>query len=134
MIRKLLFGNRSIALTKAGLDAGTERMRVVSENVANVMTPGYRAKRVRFEELIDEARKTICLDRTDPGHLAGAPCGPDAAPPPSVELSEDAVAEGTVNNVDVEHELVLMKQNEIHFQALSQLLARKYGGIRDAIR
>ena len=36
MIHKLLFGSRSIALLRGGLDAGAARMRAVSENIANI--------------------------------------------------------------------------------------------------
>ena len=62
MIGKLLFGNRTMNLLKGGMDAGTARMRVISENVANVSTPGYQAKRVEFEEHITRAKQSIELE------------------------------------------------------------------------
>jgi len=134
MINKLLFGNQSAALLKGGLNASAERMRVIAENVANVSTPGYQAKQVEFEELIKAASESIQVERTNAGHIQGASSPGDNVPEPKVELTNSPVPEGATNNVDIEQELVLMKQNEIHFQALSQLLARKYKGISDAIR
>jgi flagellar basal-body rod protein FlgB len=134
MISKLLFGNRSLALMKGGLDAGAQRMRVISENVANVATPGYQAKQVEFEELINAAGKAIELEQTRSGHIGGATGATDAVPAPKTSATGRPVPEGAVNNVDIEQELVLMKQNEIHFQALSQMLANRYKGLNDAIR
>jgi flagellar basal-body rod protein FlgB len=131
MIHNLLFDHRSINLMKGGLDAGSARMRVISENVANVTTPGYEAKEVQFEEHITEARRSIELAETQKGHI---PAEEGDVPAPLVRRTEGQTPEGAVNNVDMEQELVRMKQNEIHYQALSQLLARKYKGIQDAIR
>jgi len=130
MIGKLLFGNRGIGLMKGGLDAGTARMRAIGENVANAATPGYRAQEVKFEELIEKARESLPLRRTNGAHIAGT------SPVPRSETTwvEEPVPEGAVNNVDVEQQLVDMQQNQIHYQALSQFLANRYKGIRDAIR
>ncbi len=131
MIQKLLFGSRALSLTKGGLDAGATRMRVIAENVANAATPGYLARDVKFEELITESQAAMSVERTHADHIAP---GQEAAPEPRVTVTSDAIVEGAVNNVDLEQELVRMKQNEIHYNALSQLLARKYKGIEGAIR
>ena len=134
MIRDVLFGNRSLALFKKGLDASAERMRVIAENVANVASPDYQAKRVEFEELIGAARTSVPMERTHATHLAGPSNGTGELPEPQVKPDRTPVPEGAVNNVDIERELVLMKKNELHYQALSQLVARKYKGLEDAIR
>lgn len=131
MIRDLLFGDRALALTRRGLDAGALRQRVISDNTANAMTPGYRAGAVQFEELIQQARASLPLERTQGTHIAAAA---DPLPDPRVRPTSDPVPEGGINNVDLEQQMVLMKQNEIHYNALSQLLARKYKGLEGAIR
>lgn len=62
----------SMAVTATGLRAQAMRLRVVSENIANADTPGYRRKMVSFEEewqsgAPDGALRPgrIDLDRTD---------------------------------------------------------------------
>ena len=132
MIRNVLFESRAMSLLKGGMDAGQARMRVISENIANVTTPGFQAKEVLFEEQISKARQSIELAQPRSGHRGAEKSGD--VPPPQVRPSSAETPEGAINNVDLEQELVRMKQNEIHFQALSQLLARKYKGIQDAIR
>lgn len=50
---------QSMTAATSGMTAQTARLRVVSENIANVDTPGYRRKVITFEEMInrpDEAR------------------------------------------------------------------------------
>lgn len=132
MIGKVLFGTRTMDLLKGGLDAGTARMRTISENLANVTTPGYEARRVEFEEHITRAKQAIELDQTQTGHRGAGQQG--AAPAPRVMQSDAPVPDGAINNVDMEAELVQLKKNELHYQALSQMIARKYQGIQNALR
>lgn len=130
MIRQVLFGSRSIELLKGGLDAGAARMRATAENIANAETPGYQPREVRFEELLGraQAKASVEMACTSGAHLAPA-VGADR---PRIEVR--LRAPGTGEAVDVERELVEMQKNEIQFQALSQVLADKYRGLREAIR
>jgi flagellar basal-body rod protein FlgB len=139
MIRDILFGNSSIELLKRGLDAGALRMKVIAENVANVETPGYRAREVRFEELLGEAQAapsnaSLSLTRSNAAHLGSGAGAGAAIARPRIVAAASRPAEGAASNVDVERELVEMQKNEIQFQALSQVLADKYRGLKDAIR
>lgn len=72
---------RSIAAASSGLEAQANRLRHVSENIANTDTPGYRRKIIAFEEVLDGGTATgmvetgpVRLDRTelekvfDPSH------------------------------------------------------------------
>ncbi len=139
MIRDILFGDRSTELLKRGLDAGALRMKVIAENVANVETPGYQAREVRFEELLDQAqtapaKSALPLARSDAAHLSGGGDAGAAIARPRIVASATHSEQGAASNVDVERELVEMQKNEIQFQALSQVLADKYRGLKDAIR
>lgn len=74
-----------MTVAASGMQAQAERLRFVSENIANGDTPGYRRKTVSFEEVIQRGRPTgsvetgpLRLDQTeleeiyDPSHpLAG---------------------------------------------------------------
>lgn len=65
----------ALQLSNAGLRAQSQRLRHISENIANVDTPGYRRKMVPFKEvdgLVEPGR--VMLDRRplpevfDPAH------------------------------------------------------------------
>ncbi len=71
----------SLAVSASGMTAQSARLRHVSENLANVDTPGYRRKTVGFEAELDHGRQTgevgvsrVHLDRSplpkifDPSH------------------------------------------------------------------
>ena len=71
----------TLGLSASGMKAQAERLRHVSENIANADTPGYRRKTASFEEVFQFGRPTgavetgrVRLDRSelgrvyDPGH------------------------------------------------------------------
>lgn len=78
--------HNSTAISASGMRAQSDRLRFVSENIANADTPGYRRKLTAFEEVVGAGRETgqvrtgpVELDQTaldrihDPSHpMAGA--------------------------------------------------------------
>jgi flagellar basal-body rod protein FlgC len=72
--------SKALGVSASGLNAQAQRLRIVSENVANTDTPGYRRKTVAFSEDVEHsgiakvAVERISLDRRsgekiyDPGH------------------------------------------------------------------
>ncbi|MEM7670077.1 MAG: flagellar basal body rod protein FlgC [Pseudomonadota bacterium] len=71
---------QSVVAASSGMDAQTTRLRLVSENIANADTPGFRRKTITFEEAYHDADTRavvpgrVFLDRTeleqvyDPAH------------------------------------------------------------------
>lgn len=132
MIREILFGSAGWEQAKSALDAGAARQRVIASNIANASTPGYHAKEVLFEELLEGARGSVPMARTNPAHLRSSKSL--AVPNPVIrERGGEAEASG-VNDVSVEREMSEMAENTLHFQVLSQMLANKYQAVKNAIR
>ena len=48
----------STATSASGMRAQSERLRFISENIANADTPGYRRKATTFEDVVDAGQKT----------------------------------------------------------------------------
>ncbi|MFC7702614.1 flagellar basal body rod protein FlgC [Plastorhodobacter daqingensis] len=72
---------KTLAVSASGMQAQGQRLRHVSENIANTDTPGYRRKTISFEQEVRFGRPTglveagpVTLDRRDlsriydPGH------------------------------------------------------------------
>lgn len=131
MIQKVVFGSGSWARAKASLDAGALRQKAIASNIANAATPGYRAKKVVFEEMLSAETGRLALDRRDARHIGSSAA---ATPRPQVRLRGGDPAAGGVNDVSIEAELTELAQNTVHFQSVAQLLANRYRGVRDAIR
>ncbi|MGD9560233.1 MAG: flagellar basal body rod protein FlgB [Oscillospiraceae bacterium] len=53
----MLFDNHSTQAAQASLDALWLKTQVISNNMANVDTPGFKAKQVSFAEVLDEAQR-----------------------------------------------------------------------------
>ena len=50
--------HQSTSVSASGMRAQADRLRLVSENIANADTPGYRRKLTTFEEVVATGRKT----------------------------------------------------------------------------
>ncbi len=72
---------QTLALSASGMTAQANRLRHVTENIANADTPGYHRKTASFEEVVNGGQRTgevqsgpVKLDRSDltrifdPGH------------------------------------------------------------------
>lgn len=62
----------AMSVATSGMKAQANRLRHVSENIANTDTPGYRRKTVPFEELVQQGQRTgavttghVRLDQTE---------------------------------------------------------------------
>ena len=106
----------TLALGRA-LDGVSLRQRVTANNMANVMTPGFKASRVEFEQ-----------------SLASAVASGDPSSARSEVLPTGAAAREDGNNVDVESESTSLMQSGLQFQAAAQALSFKYSVLRTAIK
>lgn len=63
----------SLSIAASGMEAQAARLRHVSENIANVDTPGYRRKIVSFEAVVENGAQTGAVRtgkvQLDPGAL-----------------------------------------------------------------
>ena len=72
---------KTLSVSASGMQAQADRIRHVSENIANTDTPGYQRKMVAFEEIVSSGANaagvqlsSVTLDRTaapkiyDPSH------------------------------------------------------------------
>ncbi|MCF6444684.1 flagellar basal body rod protein FlgC [Nereida sp. MMG025] len=61
----------ALSLSSGGLKAQSQRLRHISENIANVDTPGYRRKTVSFENVLDPSTGKASV-QTGPMRLSQA--------------------------------------------------------------
>ncbi|MEW6720208.1 MAG: flagellar basal body rod protein FlgB [Thermodesulfobacteriota bacterium] len=109
------------------LRASNLRHGVIASNIANVDTPGYQARDVKFNAALNEA--TIELRSTQEGHMA--PAG--QAPGGSVE-TEQRQPWGDRNNVELDMEVAKMTENAVFFQAATTLLTKNIQMYKAALR
>ncbi len=122
------------ALTTA-LNFREMRQELISSNVANAHTPGYKAKKMDFEEALARALDVdgqMQMGVTDGRHHNVGNGGfnnlePEIYDNPNGVVSEDG------NTVDVEAEMATMVENKLMYDALVQLINKKMGIMKYAI-
>ena len=122
------------ALTTA-LNFREMRQELTTSNIANANTPGYKAKKLDFEEALaraldvdGEMRMNVTSDRH---HNVGT--GGFNNLEPEIYDNPNGVVSENGNTVDVEAEMAQMAENKLMYDALVQLINKKMGIMRYAI-
>lgn len=109
-----------IDFLQAGIKAESLRQQTITNNVANLHTPGYRRLDVKFEELLAAA-----LDSRGSANLD------DIRPEIYQPLNTPVQANG--NDVNLETEVGEMVKNTLRHKLFVRLLVRKYQAMEAAI-
>src|SRR5574344_1839280 len=115
-----MFGSIFDGLDKIGkgLDASWTKNEVISSNVANIDTPGYKKKKVEFGDLLNEQlSNSSSLKITDSKHIQGKKSSS------SISVSSDtstANMRTDENNVNIDEEMSDLSKNQIYYNVLVQ--------------
>jgi len=75
-IDRFLFGDPTLAFLQRSLNVQDARTAVIAGNLANVDTPGYKARNLDFEKALEtaqnDAARHASLKRTNSRHLPGS--------------------------------------------------------------
>ncbi len=121
--------NTTLALMERYLDLSARRQVLISENLAQIDTPGYRAKDIAFEEhmreLVSRSERADSSLAGDAARMSGMPSAEEI---PGLPLRPDQ------NNVDVDREMTALAANTAKFGVVSQLLVQKLRILRTSIQ
>ena len=107
------------------------RTQLLSENIANVDTPGYKAKDINFDQVLqNQQEQSVKLTATHKGHI---------------DLSQDAFSQNIEfrqvdqssadgNTVDMQKEKAAFAENTVRYQTTLHVLSRKISGLKSAFR
>jgi flagellar basal-body rod protein FlgB len=122
------------ALTTA-LNFREMRQELISSNVANANTPGFKAKKMDFEEALARALDVdgqMQMNTIDDRHHDVGSGGFNNLEPEIYDDPNGVVSENG-NTVDVEAEMARMAENKLMYDALVQLINKKTGIMKYAI-
>jgi flagellar basal-body rod protein FlgB len=106
----------TVAAIHSALNGLALRQRVIADNIANINTPGYHAKKVEFE-----------------GALASAVAFGDGGAQADVRTSLEPTREDG-NNVNLDHETLANVDTGLRYQLMLRAMDGKFGLLRDALR
>jgi flagellar basal-body rod protein FlgB len=124
-----------IKVLEQALDLRAQRHTLIASNIANIDTPNYKA----FDLVIEEAMKAsvgqgheVELTRTQPGHL---PTGGSLDPTHAASVdAQSATLRKDNNSVSVDKEMTALSENNLLYNALAQIVAKKFEGLRSVIQ
>jgi flagellar basal-body rod protein FlgB len=121
----------TVELLQRAMGRMSLRLALVASNLANVDTPGYRARRVEFLDALRAAQpEPELLQRTHPLHLEGGAEGPER--PLVVEAPVTRIrADGNTVDIDVEMSRLAAVQGE--YTAAANLLRKRFALLRYAL-
>jgi flagellar basal-body rod protein FlgB len=122
----------TINLLDRSLDLRSLRQKLISSNIANQETPGYKAVDIDFKAALNKAEgETLPLIKGDERHLEGVSGGGSG----EVSLQKTGIDEGyDKNSVNIEMEMAKMAENTLMYNAAAEILARKFKGLEYAVR
>ena len=123
MLQNILFPRSNL---QKALDAAWLRNEVISNNIANVDTPGYKRKAVKFEEFLSSEMKTGRIGK-----------GRKRFQSPQITVSRDYSTlsyRSDGNNVDIENEMAELATNSLRYNTLIQKMNGDFQNLRKVIR
>lgn len=115
------------------LDYSARKQQVITSNLANSETPGYRAKELDFTEVFQqELQGGESLRRTHENHIAVS--GPSLIREAEVEQKANDALGRDGNNVDLDKEMTQLAQNVLKFSVVSRLYQQKIQLIKYSLR
>jgi flagellar basal-body rod protein FlgB len=120
-----MIGQAFDKLTKA-LNYESSNQQIISGNMANVDTPGYRQMTLKFDEQLQlaEGKTAAGLNKTDPKHLS-AMSGADNG-----FYTETKKTAG----IDMDSEMAKLTKNNLLYEANTRLLTKKILALKAAIK
>lgn len=117
------------------------RLRMVSENIANIQTPGYRAKQLDVQGFQQSLRDALELRKKNPNapfavenkrEVATRPDGTLKVTPSLVPPENILFHDGT--NASLERQMAELAELGMVHDAATQLLQKRFEGLQKAIR
>ncbi len=129
----------TVELLGKSIDLRSRNHNQISANMANAETPGYTPTRLSFEGELKDAlqsqKKGTTLVSAHPRHI------PVKGAQKSLQSVQGVLEETPApnpgkdgNRVELEQEMAKMAENQILYNASVQILAKKFEGLKQAIK
>ena len=123
-------------LLERAMDLRSMKHSVVTSNIANMDTPNYKAFDVIIEEEMEKtkgAAHTASVKKTHQNHLSGRN-GTAGSIQPTMEETAQTTLRKDGNTVDLDREMAKLSENNLMYDALAQVISKKFEGLKDAIK
>jgi flagellar basal-body rod protein FlgB len=130
-IEQIVFQKLDIPRLQTVLDLASARQKLLTQNVANAETPGYRRKDIDFRaELKAAVSKSggTTMKATNAKHIGAG----NSEHTPTVNTEK--VPKGEQFGVNIDREMASVAQNQLEYNVAARLVSRKFDALRVVIR
>ena len=124
--------DKALGFHVKALDVYGQRAKILSANVVNSDTPGYKARDIDFRDVLSQKQvQPARLEATEYDHIAlssGTTSQPTLLYRTPLQPSLDG------NTVDTQQEIAAFSENALRYQTTLQLLSGKFKGMIAALR
>lgn len=113
------------------------RHSILTNNIANISTPGFKRSDVSFQTELARAlepQTRLQLSHTMPGHFDNGPERNPSNIKPRVYSELDTWTRNDKNNVDPEKEMTDLASNTLYYQTLSQFVAGNFKSVTNIVQ
>lgn len=126
-----LFSN-TMTTIEQGLNYSSLKQKVISQNIANEATPGYKAKDVSFKESLQTAvNQSFAANRTDVRHFD---FNGKSTSNTGIITRKNVSYNQNGNSVDIDNEMADLATNQIYFNAMIDRMNGKFSSLQNVIR
>ncbi|GGB56659.1 flagellar basal body rod protein FlgB [Fictibacillus barbaricus] len=123
-----MFSSPVMKNLEMALDGSALKQKTISNNLANVDTPGYKAKETVFNQ---EFKKSLHAHRTDQRHFSFSNMSSASF---HIKERTNTAMNHNGNNVDVDQEMAELAKNQLYYQTLVQRINGKFNSIKMVVK
>ena len=133
-----VFSSEIYQILEKSLNAASWQHKLISNNIANINTPGYKTSEVVFKsklkQILDAGEKTyLPLKLTHPNHIPVVPNFSIDKINPEIVTHTETSLRNDGNNVDIDREMAKLAENTTYYSSLAQLMTLKLGMLKNVI-
>ncbi|HTY61005.1 MAG TPA: flagellar basal body rod protein FlgB [Acidobacteriota bacterium] len=127
-----IFQNQTLNAMEAYMTRLSQRQQIVSSNLANIDTPGYKTKDTSFHATMQEllADSDVNLQTSRPEHSQGMI---QLFPQAQVFEVQGIPSRADENNVDLDREMLKLSETSFAYSLITQMVRSKFGMIATSI-
>jgi len=126
------FQNQTLDAMEAYMSRLTQRQQIVTSNLANIDTPGYKTKDISFHATMQDllSEDSVKMQTTHPEHNQNMI---QVFPQTQVFEVQGLPSREDQNNVDLDTELLKLSETSFAYSLITQMVRHKFGIISTAI-
>jgi flagellar basal-body rod protein FlgB len=131
---KVFFEDGPMNLMERFMDLAVQRQSLISGNLANVDTPGYKTVDIDFEQELQSAigQEVLSTEVTNVRHFSKKVDIEGGATGSPREV-DGLTLRNDMNNVNIDREMAEMSTNGLKFSTVAQLIAEKFRILKSAV-